>query len=235
MRQTYILSTEKERNGMMRAELAAAQAMGEKPVYRIEDLMQVTGSRATAYRALAELRQVGFAEQARDGYFTIRSSLFQPFGVWRHLAPSLSALKHARRFGRSYNETDVKRASEMLRGTVTLDYRAHELTGLQEPHVYFAYVDDLDLAAGTLREHGFREGARGRVVLLPFVGSSRNGIQRVYLDCVAFGGRSTLDAIAIEILRGDALDPGVRGVFKSGDVLKVKEGLASHGPRAGSG
>ncbi|MDG6941425.1 MAG: hypothetical protein JRN34_00665 [Nitrososphaerota archaeon] len=215
---------------MIKAELAVIQAIGEKPIYRLEELLQVTGSRATAYRTLAELRQIGFAEPAKEGYFTIRSSLFQPFNIWQHLVPSLNALKHARYFGRSYNENDVKKASEILHGIVTLDYRAYDLTRLQEPHSLFVYVNNLDSAAEILREHGFWEGTRGRVVLLPQVGSPQNEIQRVYLDCLAYGGRSTLDAIAIEMLHGEHLDPRVKGVFKSEDVLKVKEELASNEP-----
>jgi hypothetical protein len=218
----------------MRAELAAVQAMGEKPAYRTGELLQVVGSKSTAYRTLAELRQIGFAEQVNEGYFTIRSSFFQPFYLWQHLAPSLNALKHARYFGRSYNESDTKAALQVLGGVVTLDFRAFELTGLQSPHSLFMYVDNPDSAAVSLRERGFWEGKRGKVVLLPQVGPLQNEIQRVYLDCVAYGGRSTLDAIAIEILHGADLGPGVRGVFRSEDVLKVKEELESSEPGTGS-
>jgi hypothetical protein len=115
-----------------------------------------------------------------------------------------------------------------------LDYRAYELTGLQEPYSLFLYVDDMDSAASVLREHGFWKGSRGRVALLPRVGPFRNDLQRVYLDCLAYGGRSTLDAIAIEILYGEELDPKVRGVFRSDDVLKVRDELSLLEPRARS-
>jgi len=215
---------------MMKPEQAAAQALGEKAVYRIDDLLQVRGSRASAYRTLRELRQIGFAEQLAGGYFTLRSSFFQPFFLWQHLIPSLNALKQARYFGRSYNEADIEVARRLLRGTVTLDYRAYELTGLQMPHTFFVYVQDPDLATGVLRKHKFWEGTRGRVALLPSMGSFQNEIQRVYLDCIAYGGRSTLDAIAIEILHGEELDPKARGVFRADDVLKVKEELAAYEP-----
>jgi hypothetical protein len=220
---------------MIRPELTITQAIGEKPVYRLDDLLKVTGSRATAYRTLGELRQVGFAEQIKEGYFTIRSSLFQPFYLWQHLIPSLGALKQARYFGRSYNENDVKLARQILSGMVTLDYRAYELTGFQKPHLLFLYLEDLDSAVAVLRQHKFWEGTRGRVALLPHVEFFQNELQRVYLDCVAYGGRSTLDAIAIEILYREKLDPEVRGVFRSEDVLKVKEELASRelGTRSG--
>ncbi len=218
----------------MKPELAITQALQEKPVYRIGDLLQITGSRATAYRTLEELRQMGFAEQVRRGYFTVRSSLFQPYYLWQHLRPSLDALRQARYFGRSYHESDIKVARRVMRGTITLDYRAYELTGLQEPHTLFSYVDNPDSASAILRDNKFWEGKRGRVVLLPRTGSFQNELQRVYLDCIAYGGRSTLDAIAIEILLNESLDPKIRGVFRTEDVLKVKEELATRQLGTGS-
>jgi len=211
----------------IKAELAKTQTIGEKAVYHINELSKVTGSRATAYRALGELREAGFAEQLKEGYFTIRSSLFQPFNLWTDLFPSLQALKKARFFGLSYNENDVRLAQQILNGVVTLDYRAYELTRLQLPHLFSIYVDDADEAARMLRKHKFSEGRRGRVAIMPGIGSLENEIQRVYLDCIAYGGRSLLDAIAIEILHAETLDPHVRGIFRTEDVLKVRDELAS--------
>lgn len=220
---------------MLKPELAVTQALGEKPAYHINDLRRVTESRATAYRILRELREVGFAEQVKEGYFTIRSSLFQPFYLWPYLLPSLAALKRARYFGRSYNENDIRLARKILQGVVTLDYRAYELTGLQKPHMLFVYVEDVDRAAATLRDRKFSEGARGRVAIMPQVRSRQNELQRLYLDCIAYGGRSTLDAIAIEITHGEELDPNIRGTFRSEDVLKVKEELGPPEPGARGG
>jgi len=220
---------------MLRPELAVVQAMGERPVYRLDDLLKVTGSRATAYRTLGELRRTGFAEPLRKGYFTVRSSFFQPYHLWEHLVPSLNALKLVRYFGRSYNENDIKVARQTLSGSITLDYRAYELTGFQAPYSLFLYVDDLDSAASSLRHNKFWEGSRGRVAILPRTGSIQNELQRVYLDCIAYGGRSTLDAIAIEILHGGDLDSKMRGVFRSEDVLKVREELATSKSRTRSG
>lgn len=214
---------------MLTPELAAAQTIGEKPAYRLDDLARAVGSRATAYRTLKELIRLGFAERLGRGYFAVRSSLFQPFYLWEHLVPSLSALKQARRFGRAYNDGDARAARRILAGVVTLDYRAYELTGLQEPYSMFIYTENLDSAAEALRGAGFWEGTRGRVCLLPKPVPFDNELQRVYLDCVAYGGRSTLDAIAIDALHGDELDPRVRGAFRADDVLKVKEELASAG------
>ncbi len=230
--ETCIYRHKLPRVAMIRPELSIAQTMGEKPAYRLDELMSVMGSRATAYRTLRELRKAGFAEQIKEGYFTIRSSLFQPFYLWQHFLPSLRAFQQARYFGRSYNENDVKFARRALDGMVTLDYRAYELTGFQQPHSLFLYLGDLGRAAATLKSHGFWEGTRGRVALLPRAGPIQNELQRVYLDCLAYGGRSALDAIAIEALYADRLDPRVRGVFRSEDILKVREELALLKPRA---
>jgi hypothetical protein len=219
---------------MVSPELAAVQVLGERPAFSLNDLMGATGSRASAYRALAKLRQVGFAELVRPGYFIIRSGFFQPYPLWEHLLPSLRALKQARYFGRSYNKNDVEVARRILGGTITLDYRAFELTGLQEPYSLFVYVDDLDSAASALRRKGFWEGRRGRVALLPRAETPRNGIQGLYFDCLAYGGRSTLDAIAIECIYGEELDPRSRGLFRVEDVIRVRDGLTPHEPRARS-
>jgi hypothetical protein len=218
---------------LLRPELAIAQTIGEKPVYHINELSKITESRATAYRILSKLREAGFAERAREGFFTLRSSLFQPFNLWSSLLPSLQALKQARFFGLSYNENDVRLAREILKGVITLDYRANEITKLQSPHLFFIYVENPDQAANMLKKCNFSEGTKGRVVLLPRIGEFRNEIQRVYLDCIAYGGRSLLDAIAIEILHNEDLDPNIRGTFKTEDVLKVREELdAQSGTRS---
>jgi len=84
-------------------------------------------------------------------------------------------------------------------------------------------VDDVDGAAGFLRENGFNQGKRGHVVVLPKIGKFENEIERVYLDCVANGGRSILDAIAIDLMYGDQLT--TRANFIIQDVKKVQEEL----------
>ncbi len=212
---------------MLKPELAIAQTIGERPVYHVNDLSKTTGSRATAYRILSRLREAGFAEHVREGYFTLRSSLFQPFNLWQNLLPSLQALKQGRFFGLSYNENDVRLARQILKGIVTLDYRAYEITKLQSPHLFSIYVDNHDQAANMLKECKFSEGTKGRVVIIPRIGEFGSEIQRVYLDCIAYGGRSLLDAIAIEILHNEDLDPNIRGTFKTEDVLKVREELGA--------
>jgi len=211
----------------VRPGLAIAQGVGEKPAYSIEDLCRIGESRASAYRILGELREIGFAQQIREGWFTVRSSLFQPFSLWPSLFPSLQALKQMRFFGKSYNENDARNARNILKGDVTLDYGAYELTRLQLPRLLAVYVDNVDGAARALKDQGFSEGTRGRVVIMPQTGTIENMIERVYLDCIAFGGRSMLDAIGIEILHGGQIDPSVRGLFRTEDVLKVSDEIAA--------
>src|SRR5439155_21386407 len=124
---------------MLRPELAIAQTIGEKPVYHMNDLTKITGSRATAYRILSRLREAGFADLLREGYFTIRSSLFQPFNLWQNLLPSLQALREARFFGLSYKETDVRLPRQIVKGMVRMDYRHDEILRRQSLHLFFVY------------------------------------------------------------------------------------------------
>ena len=77
-----------------------------------------------------------------------------------------------------------------------------------------------------LESEGFSENKEGRVAILPVERERKgfeNEIQRVYLDCLARGGSSTLDAIAIELLHGDEI--AIRGEFPVDLVLKVREDL----------
>lgn len=205
--------------------LAVVQSLGQKPVYHTTEFFEPAGSKATAYRVIGRLQELGLASETKKrGYITVRSSAFQPYHTWPHLLPSLSALRQARYFGKSYDESDVNNAKRVLSGMVTLDYRAYELTKLQTPHIFFIYVDNQDKGAELLRSRGFSEGTRGRVALLPREQSGfGNEIQRVYLDCLAFGGRSILDAIAIELLYANQLS--VKSEFPVELVLKVREEL----------
>jgi hypothetical protein len=156
----------------------------------------------------------------------VRTSLFQPYWMWAYLLRSLQCLKNARFFGRSYNESDVHFArSKFKEGMVTLDYRAFELTGMQTPQRLFLYVANQHSAAAALKKEGFWEGTRGKVALLPRIGEYGNEIQRVYLDCLAAGGRSLLDALAIQLRHPDEVR--VRGLFQAELVEKVHGDLAN--------
>ncbi len=53
--------------------------------------------------------------------------------------------------------------------------------------------------------------------------SQTHTVEQVYLDCVAKGGRSTLDAIAIELEHSSRL--GVRGKFDMDGIIKVQDDL----------
>jgi hypothetical protein len=203
--------------------LAVVQSLGDSPAYRVSELYHLAGSRATAYRLLDELVELGFAERQNRGYFSLRSSVFQPYRLWPHLVPSLQSFKNARRFGRAYDESDVNYAKKTLHGFLSLDYRAYELTGVQIPYQYFLYVDNVEEAALLLRKKGFSEGKAGRISIAPKTGQFKDEIQRVYLDCLAAGGRSILDAIAIDLRYGDQL--WARGEFPVDQVTKVEEDL----------
>jgi len=203
--------------------LAVVQNLRDSPAYRVSELYQLAGSRATAYRLLDRLLELGLAERLNRGYFSLRSSAFQPYRLWPYLVPSLQSFKEARVFGRAYDESDVNYAKKTLHGFLSLDYRAYELTQLQTPHQYYLYVDRVEEAAQLLKTNGFSEGKAGRVSITPSPGNFENEIQRVYFDCLAAGGRSTLDAIAIEIRYRDQL--AIRGEYPVDLVTKVEEDL----------
>src|SRR6266571_5347682 len=203
--------------------LAIVQSLRNSPAYRVSELSQLAGSRATAYRLLDRLFELGLAEWLNRGYFSLRSSAFQPYRIWSYLVPSLQSFRETRHFGRAYDESDVNYAKKTLHGFLSLDYRAYELTQLQTPHQYYLYVDRVEEAAQLLKTNGFSEGKAGRVSITPKSGQFKNEIQRVYLDSLAAGGRNTLDAIAIELRYGNRL--AVRGEFPVDLVTKVEEDL----------
>lgn len=204
--------------------LLFAQNLEGKPVYTMQDAISVAGSSKTAYRRLNDLKALGLAKHRRGSFIVKTNVVSQPANVVEKLLPSLVALSKARRFGRNYNDADIRFALNNIADKfVTLDYRAYELARFQTPLDLYMYVRDVDGIAGFLKEKGFREGRNGRVVLLPMIGDFANEIERVYLDCLANGERSTMDAIAIELLYEDRLT--TRGLFPIQQVKKVQEDL----------
>lgn len=189
-----------------------------------EDAASVAGSIQTAYRRLNALEQLGLATVYR-GQFQINRAARQPLHFLEKLIPSLLSLKNARRFGRKYHISDINFLKNNLpKGAfITLDYRAWELTGYQYPKDLYIYVDDIEKTSGFLKINGFSEGTKGRAILLQKQPDSKDSIEQVYLDCIAKGGRSVLDAIAIELKYGDQL--GVRGRFNMEDILKVQDDM----------
>ena len=179
-----------------------AQEFSDRPVYNIkEDAVPLAGSLFTAYRRLHLLESYNLAKLGRNQFEIKTDVVSQPLSVLKKLLPSLIALNNAKRFGKYYTESDVIFARKNIPGQVltTLDYAAWDITKYQTPSNFYVYVNDLDAASEFLKEEsGFSEGSNGRVVLLPLVGDFGNKIERVYLDCVANGGRSSLDAVSIE-------------------------------------
>ena len=212
-----------------RGSIGFAQELPPSPIYDLKSLEGTVGlSSRTIRRRLVRLAELGLADYSR-GKFTIkREVVSQPYRVLQSIAPSLASLKNARRFGRHYKPVD---ASFMRRhlpegSIVTLDHKAYELTGFQTPLGFHAYVEDVEGVSKLLKRRGFREGKRGNVVLLPKIGSFENLIERVFLDCVANGGRSFLDAAAIMLTYRGAIRTRVR--FAGDTILEVQGGLPAN-------
>lgn len=201
-----------------------AQEFSDRPVYRIkEDAIPIAGSQFTAYHRLHLLESFNLAKLGRNQFEIKTDVVSQPLHVLKKLLPSLIALKRAKRFGKHYAESDITFARKSIPSQIltTLDYAAWDITKYQTPSNFYAYVNDLDASSKFLKESGFSEGSNGRVVLLQPVGDFDNKIERIYLDCVANGGRSSLDAIAIELQHGDQLT--TRAHFPIESVKKVQE------------
>lgn len=206
--------------------MSFARNFTERLVYSVKnDAKPIAGSVSTVYNRLHVLQALGLAKFNRDVFEIKPNVVTQPPSVQKKIFPSLIALKNARRFGKYYNESDINFAKKNLPGKIltTLDYAAWELTKFQSPLDFITYVDDVNESADYLINKGFNEGKNGNVILLPKTGDYENMIDRIYLDCIANGGRSTLDAIAIELLYEKQLT--VKGHFPISYVKKVSEDL----------
>lgn len=205
--------------------LLFAQELPVQPVYTLKDWGKVTGSTKTAYRRIKSLIPLGLATYKRGNFAIKKEVISQPLDVLKRLMPSLIALKNAKRFGRSYNNADINFVLNSMPGSasVTLDYKAWDLTQFQFPNDLYVYVNNMDEGATFLKENDFSEGNRGHIVLLPKIGSFENEIERVYLDCMANGGRSILDAVAIELLYGVQIR--IKGRFSIDTIKKVQEDM----------
>lgn len=202
----------------------AQRLESNKPVYTISSAITIAGSTKTAYRRLNALRALGLAKYRRGKIILKNNVVSQPANVLEKLMPSLTALSKARRFGRTYTDSDIRFAMNNIPDKlVTLDYKAYELTKYQTPLDLYLYVKDVNTVANLLKEKGFKEGQNGHVILLQKTGDFSNPIERVYLDSIANGERNTLDAIAIELLYEDKIS--TRGLFPIQLVKKVQEDL----------
>ncbi len=163
------------------------------------------------------LERVGLAIEY-DGRVVFRECLDQPVRVIERLLPSLLSLKHGLGF-----RGDVDAAKNEVKGFVTLDYAAYELIGYQIPRTLYIYPEDLEGGKRRLRELGFEPSpvSEADVVLLPRFGAIDR--YRVHLDSLARGGRSTLDALAIELVRPEMV--AVEARYPAEMVRKVVEDL----------
>lgn len=205
--------------------LLFAQGLDPRPVYSIKQHgIKLAGSEKTAYRRIKSLVQLGLAT-FRHGQFSIKKeAVSQPLDVIEKMLPSLLALKQARRFGRSYNNADINFVLDSKPDLmVTLDFRVWSLTKFQFPNDLYVYTSDVEAGAKFLTDARFSEGVSGHVVLLPKIGSFENEIERIYLDCIANGGRSISDAVALQLLYPEQI--AVKGRFPVEVMAKVQEDM----------
>lgn len=203
-----------------------AQMLPPSPIHDLNSMKDATHlSDSTVRKRMICLKEMGLADYKR-GKATIKMEVVsQPYAVLQSIMPSLASLKKARRFGRYYTPTDANFVKKHLPSgsIITLDYRAHEITRFQTPLDLYVYVDSVKDVAKLLKSHGFREGKRGHVVLLPKIGSFENLTERIFLDCVANGGRSFMDAAAIMLTCGDEIKTRVR--FAGDTISRVRKEL----------
>ena len=131
----------------------------------------------------------------------------------------------ARRFGKSYRLSDINFMIKNLpkSAIITLDYSAHKMTNFQSTQDLYVYIDDVEKTVQFLKNNNFREGTKGSIVILPKIGSFENLTERIFLDCIAKGGRSTMDAIAIQLKYANEITTTAR--FTTDMILKVQEDL----------
>jgi hypothetical protein len=207
------------------AALVFAKRFDDK-LHMTKEAIDITGTKNKVYESLEVLKDLGAVRQTRGSFMINTAIAYQSMKLIRELLPSLKALKMARRFGKRYSDLDVNFAiSNIDYKLITLDYKAWELTNYQTPSTLYLYVKDVEQTAVYLKQSGFKEGRSGRVVILPSEGDIiTNQIQRVYFDCISKGGRSLLDAIAIELIHGDKLE--LKGQFTIEDVKNVQANLS---------
>ena len=204
--------------------LQFAQELSPRPVYKVKDVAKDVHER-TVRRRIKKLTRLGLAQYNR-GQFTIKKEVVaQPVNVLEKLVPSLAAFMGARRFGKTYRSSDINFMMKNLpkNAIITLDYSAHKMTHFQSPQDLYVYVDDIDKIAQFLKNNNFREGTKGNIVILPKMGSFENLTERIFLDCIAKGGRSMMDAIAIQLKYKNDISTKAR--FTTEMLLKVQEDL----------
>ena len=201
-----------------------AQELPSKPVYKVKEVAKYVHER-TVRRRIKKLTEIGLAQYNR-GQFTIKNEVVaQPINVLEKLVPSFTAFMQARRFGKSYRLSDINFMIKNLpkSAIITLDYSAHKMTNFQSTQDLYVYIDDVEKTVQFLKNNNFREGTKGSIVILPKIGSFENLTERIFLDCIAKGGRSTMDAIAIQLKYANEITTTAR--FTTDMILKVQEDL----------
>jgi hypothetical protein len=204
--------------------LLFAQELQPRPIYKVKDVAKNVHER-TVRRRIKKLTEIGLAQYNR-GQFTIKEEVIaQPISVLEKLVPSFTAFMQARRFGKTYGLSDNNFMIKNLpkNAIITLDYSAHKMTNFQSAQDLYLYVDDIEETVQFLKNNNFREGTKGSVVILPKIGSFENLTERVFLDCIAKGGRSMMDAIAIQLKYKDEIN--IKARFTTDMLLKVQEDL----------
>lgn len=204
--------------------LLFAQELQPRPIYKVKDVAKNVHER-TVRRRIKKLTEIGLAQYNR-GQFTIKEEVIaQPISVLEKLVPSFTAFMQARRFGKTYGLSDNNFMIKNLpkNAIITLDYSAHKMTNFQSAQDLYLYVDDIEETVQFLKNNNFREGTKGSIVILPKIGSFENLTERVFLDCIAKGGRSMMDAIAIQLKYKDEIN--IKARFTTDMLLKVQEDL----------
>lgn len=203
-----------------------AQGLPHKPVHVLNDLSDKMGmSVRTVRRRIKKLEELGLAKYDR-GIFSVKYEVVsQPKSALNMLYSSFIALKKARRFGKFYRETDVNFVKKNLpkNSLVTLDYKAYELTRYQTPLYFYVYVDNIEKFSLFFKKNGFKEGRNGKIILLPKIGSFADETRRVFLDCVAHGGRSFNDAAALSLSGSSIKNTHVR--FTIDTIQKIMKDI----------
>ena len=204
--------------------LLFAQELQPRSIYKVKDVAKNVHER-TVRRRIKKLTEIGLAQYNR-GQFTIKEEVIaQPISVLEKLVPSFTAFMQARRFGKTYGLSDNNFMIKNLpkNAIITLDYSAHKMTNFQSAQDLYLYVDDIEETVQFLKNNNFREGTKGSIVILPKIGSFENLTERVFLDCIAKGGRSMMDAIAIQLKYKDEIN--IKARFTTDMLLKVQEDL----------
>lgn len=198
------------------------QRVKPEMIINTQSLVKVAGSKPTLSRALRVLENHGFVRGRVKGWVAFIDALWQPMYIIESILPSLKAFMRAEPVRLS--KTALRFREDFLS---TLDWKAWELTGYQTPKTLYIYADSAEEVTSRLWSTNQRKTSDNMseepIFVLPKIGEFHNPVERTYLDCVARGGRSWLDAVAIELLYPNKLR--VRASFPVELVAKVLEDL----------